>query len=73
MRLLELGRVTVEVGPLVLLGVKVPLEPEGVDAAEDDETGEADTEANSEEAGAGLEEGDRTRHPPPRPRGRPTC
>jgi len=73
MRLLELGRVTVEVGPLVLLGVKVPLEPEGVDAAEDDETGETDTEADSEEAGAGLEEGDRARHPPPRPRGRPTC
>jgi hypothetical protein len=73
MRLLELGRVAVEVGPLVLLGVKVPLEPEGVDAAEDDETGEADTEADSEEAGAGLEEGDCARHRPPRPRGRPTC
>jgi hypothetical protein len=65
MRLLQLGCVTVEVGPLVLLGVKVPLEPEGVDAAEDNETGEADAEADSEEAGAGLEEGDCARHRPP--------
>ena len=45
-------------GPLVLLGVEVPLEPEGVDAAEDDEAGEADAEADGEEAGAGAEEGD---------------
>jgi hypothetical protein len=65
MRLLELGRVTVEVGPLVLLGVKVPLEPEGVYATEDDETGEADAEADSEEASARLEKGDRARHRPP--------
>ncbi len=50
-------------GPLVLLGVEVPLEPEGVDAAEDDEAGEADAEADSEEAGPGLEEGNRARHP----------
>ena len=60
--LLELRRITVQMGPLVLLGVEVPLEPEGVDAAEDDETGEADTEADSEEAGAGFEEGNCTRH-----------
>ena len=50
-------------GPLVLLGLELPLEPEGVDAAENDEAGEADTEADGEEPGAGLEEGNRTRHP----------
>jgi hypothetical protein len=58
MRLLELGHVAVKVGPLVLLGMKVPLEPEGINAAEDDETGEADAEADSEEASAGVEEGE---------------
>ncbi len=49
-------------GPLVLLGMEIPLEPEGVDAAEDDEPCEADTEAHRQEAGPGLEEGDGARH-----------
>jgi hypothetical protein len=48
--------------PIVLLGPEVLLEPAGVDAAEYDEAGEADAEANSEEAGSGLEKGNCPRH-----------
>ena len=49
-------------GPVVVLRSQVLFQPAHVDAAEHDQAGQADAQADRQQAGSGLEERHRIRH-----------